>query len=167
MNNISVENIRLIIVSMLSPLFSFFIPISNFMVALIIMFAFNIFCGMRADVVSIVKCKNFSIIKFKNALIELFLYLLIIQTIFAIIVYCGNKQVALLTIKSFTSVFLYVYLCNSFRNLIYAYPKNISFRIIYYIIRLEFNKAMPAHIQKIIERVKRENKNNAENSNIG
>ncbi|WP_236707617.1 hypothetical protein [Bacteroides cellulosilyticus] len=44
--------------------------------------AFNIWCGMRADGVSIVRCQNFKWSKFKNALAELLLYLVIIEVVF-------------------------------------------------------------------------------------
>nr|DAR11874.1 MAG TPA: hypothetical protein [Caudoviricetes sp.] len=36
------------------------------------MFTFNIWAGMRADGVAIVRCKNFSFRKFKNALFSIY-----------------------------------------------------------------------------------------------
>jgi len=58
-----------------SPLFGYLTPTKGFVYALVVMFAFNIWAGMRADGVAIVRCKNFSFRKFKNALCELLLYL--------------------------------------------------------------------------------------------
>jgi hypothetical protein len=49
-----------------------------------------------------------------------------------------------------------VYLQNAFRNLIIAYPKNVAIRVIYHIIRLEFTRALPSHIQPIIDRLEKE-----------
>lgn len=156
MNTFNLENIRLLIVSLFSPLLGYITPTKGFIYALVIMFAFNIWAGMRADGISIIRCKNFSFKKFKNALCELFLYLFIIETIYSIMCNVGDGLAALVVIKSMTYVFMYVYLQNAFRNLIVAYPLNVALRVIYHIIRLEFTRALPSHIQPIIERVENE-----------
>ena len=139
-----------------SPLFAYLIPTAGFMYALVIMFAFNIWAGMRADGVAIVRCKNFSFPKFKNALCELLLYVVIIYVIYSVMWQCGDGGAAIIVIKSLTYVFMYVYLQNAFRNLIKAYPKEIALRIIYHVIRLEFTRAMPSYWQPIIERFQKE-----------
>lgn len=126
------------------------------MYALIIMFAFNIWAGMRADGVAIKNCKRFSFRKFKNALAELLLYVTIIHVIYSVMLQCGDNEAAMIVIKSLTYVFMYVYLQNAFRNLIVAYPKNIALRIIYHVIRLEFTRALPSYWQPIIERFQAE-----------
>ena len=126
------------------------------MYALIIMFAFNIWAGMRADGVAIKNCKRFSFRKFKNALAELLLYVTIIHVIYSVMLQCGGNEAAMIVIKSLTYVFMYVYLQNAFRNLIVAYPKKIALRIIYHVIRLEFTRALPSYWQPIIERFQAE-----------
>nr|DAS72523.1 MAG TPA: hypothetical protein [Caudoviricetes sp.] len=126
------------------------------MYALIIMFAFNIWAGMRADGVAIKNCKRFSFRKFKNALAELLLYVTIIHVIYSVMLQCGDNEAAMIVIKSLTYVFMYVYLQNAFRNLIVAYPKKIALRIIYHVIRLEFTRALPSYWQPIIERFQAE-----------
>ena len=120
------------------------------------MFAFNVWAGMRADGVSVVRCRNFSFKKFKNALAELLLYLIISETIYSIMLNCGDDTAALIAMKSLTYVFMYVYVQNAFRNLIHAYPANKALRIIYHVIRFEFKRALPENVQKIVERVERE-----------
>lgn len=126
------------------------------MYALIIMFVFNIWAGMRADGVAIKNCKRFSFRKFKNALAELLLYVTIIHVIYSVMLQCGDNEAAMIVIKSLTYVFMYVYLQNAFRNLIVAYPKKIALRIIYHVIRLEFTRALPSYWQPIIERFQAE-----------
>lgn len=126
------------------------------MYALIIMFTFNIWAGMRADGVAIKNCKRFSFRKFKNALAELLLYVTIIHVIYSVMLQCGDNEAAMIVIKSLTYVFMYVYLQNAFRNLIVAYPKKIALRIIYHVIRLEFTWALPSYWQPIIERFQAE-----------
>lgn len=150
------EQYRIIFVSAFSPILGCFTPTKGFALALVIMFAFNIWAGMRADGVVIAHCKNFSFRKFKNALAELFLYLVIVETVFSIMVSCGDKEAAIIVVKSLTYVFMYVYLQNAFRNLIKAYPTKVALRIIYHVIRLEFTRVLPGYWQPIIERYQRE-----------
>ena len=150
------EQWRIIAVSTVSPLFGYLTPTKGFVYALVVMFAFNIWAGMRADGVAIVRCKNFSFRKFKNALCEFLLYLFIVEAIFVIMKNCGDENAAVIVVKSLTYVFMYVYLQNAFRNLIKAYPKEIALRIIYHVIRLEFTRALPSYWQPIIERSQKE-----------
>lgn len=157
MNKIfSWEQWRMIFATTASPLFAYLTPTAGFMYALVIMFAFNIWAGMRADGVAIVRCKNFSFRKFKNALCELLLYLFIVEIIFVIMKNCGDDQAAIVVVKSLTYVFMYVYLQNAFRNLIIAYPRELALRIIYHVIRLEFTRALPSYLQPIIDRLEKE-----------
>ena len=60
------EQWRIIAVSTVSPLFGYLTPTKGFVYALVVMFAFNIWAGMRADGVAIVRCKNFSFRKLKT-----------------------------------------------------------------------------------------------------
>ncbi len=150
------EQWRIIAISTVSPVLGYLTPTKGFVYALVVMFAFNIWAGMRADGVAIVRCKNFSFRKFKNALCELLLYLFIVEAIFIIMKNCGDDKAAIIVVKSLTYVFMYVYLQNAFRNLIVAYPRNLALRIIYHVIRLEFTRVLPRYWQPIIERYQRE-----------
>lgn len=150
------DQLRLVFTTFLSTLAAYFTPTKGFLFALILMFAFNIWAGMRADGVSIIRCKNYSHKKFKNALIELFLYLTIIELVFMVMSSVGDKPEALVLIKTLTYVFMYVYTQNGFKNLIIAYPKAIALRIIYHIIRFEFTRALPSYWQPIIDRYQKE-----------
>lgn len=173
MGKFNFENMRIILVTSFSPILGYFTPTKGFMFSLVMMFSFNIWAGMRADGVAIVRCKNFSFRKFKNALCELLLYLFIVETIFIIMKNCGDEKASIIVVKSLTYVFMYVYLQNAFRNLIIAYPRNLALRIIYHVIRLEFTRALPSHLQPIIERLEKEfgddpdksNKKKGENEN--
>lgn len=155
-DKLNLEQWRIIVISTVSPVLGYLTPTKGFVYALVVMFAFNIWAGMRADGVAIVRCKNFSFRKFKNALCELLLYLVIVEAIFVIMKNCGDDQAAIVVVKTLTYVFMYVYLQNAFRNLIVAYPKELALRIIYHVIRLEFARALPSHLQPIIERLEKE-----------
>ena len=156
MEKFNFENMRIILVASFSPILGYFTPTKGFVFSLVMMFSFNIWAGMRADGVSIVRCKNFSFRKFKNALCELILYLFIVETIFIIMKNCGDEKASIIVVKSLTYVFMYVYLQNAFRNLIKAYPTEVALRIIYHVIRLEFTRVLPGYWQPIIERYQRE-----------
>ena len=155
----SVDQIRMVCVSMLSSLLAYLTPTKGFIIALVVMFSFNIWCGMRADGVSIIRCKNFKWSKFKNALAELLLYLLIIEVVFVFMDSMGDRESSLIIIKTITYVCSHVYLQNAFKNLIIAYPKNKVYRIIYHLIRFEFKRATPTHVQGIIDRIENELEN--------
>lgn len=155
-DKLNLEQWRIIVISTVSPVLGYLTPTKGFVYALVVMFAFNIWAGMRADGVAIVRCKNFSFRKFKNALCELLLYLFIVEAIFVIMKNCGDDQAAIVVVKTLTYVFMYVYLQNAFRNLIVAYPKELALRIIYHVIRLEFARALPSHLQPIIGRLEKE-----------
>ena len=150
------EQWRVIVVSTVSPVLGYLTPTNGFVYALVVMFAFNIWAGMRADGVALVRCKNFSFPKFKNALCELLLYVVIIHVVYSVMCQCGDGGAAIIVIKSLTYVFMYVYLQNAFRNLIVAYPRELALRIIYHVIRLEFARALPSYWQPIIERFQKE-----------
>lgn len=150
------EQMRIIFVSAASPILAFLTPTKGFIFALIVMFAFNIWCGMRADGVAIVRCKNFSFRKFKNALAEFLFYILICQTVYTTMVLCGDKDESLIALKSLTYVFMYVYLQNACKNLTIAYPTNKAFRIIYHLIRLEFPRALPSRVRTLVNRIEKE-----------
>ena len=150
------EQWRVIVVSTVSPVLGYLTPTNGFVYALVVMFAFNIWAGMRADGVAFVRCKNFSFPKFKNALCELLLYVVIIHVVYSVMCQCGDGGAAIIVIKSLTYVFMYVYLQNAFRNLIVAYPRELALRIIYHVIRLEFARALPSYWQPIIERFQKE-----------
>lgn len=156
MKSLDLEHIRLIAVGLVSPLLAYITPTKGFVIALVIAFGANVICGMRADGISVTRCKNFSFRKFKNAVFELVMYLLIIQFVYAIMTALGDQKAALVAIKSLSYIFIYIYLQNSFKNLVKVYPKRMALRIIYHVIRLEFTRALPSHIQPIIDRVERE-----------
>lgn len=84
--------------------------------------------------------KTLSGISLKIALVELLLYLIIIEVVFSFMSLIGDGENSLLVIKTITYVFSYVYLQNAFKNLIIAYPRNKGFRIIYHVIRFEFKR---------------------------
>ena len=143
----------------------FFMPTKGFMLALVIMCGFNVWCGMRADGVSIINCKKFSLSKLAKALGELLLYVLIAEVIFSFMHLVGDSEQGLVVVKTMVYAFAYVYLQNGFKNLVQAYPKDKALRMIYHIIRFEFRKAMPSHISEVINKIEEEVDNEMKKEN--
>ena len=150
------SQIQQVAVTVVSAILAWATPTEGFLLALVIAFGFNIFCGMQADGVSIIRCKNFSGSKFKNALVELLLYVFITYVMYGIMIGCNDDNEFIFVIKMLTYIFCYVYIRNGFKNLVKAYPKNIAFRVIYYILRFEFAKALPSYWKPILERLDKE-----------
>lgn len=140
-------------VSMISTTVSYFTPTNGFMYSLVVTFAFNIWAGMRADGITITSCKRFSFKKFKNALAELLLYLIIIWLMYFIMNSCGDPNTALIIVKAITYVIMYVYIQNAFRNLVLAYPNRPAIRVIYHIIRFEFNKVISQYVDGVLSKI--------------
>ena len=150
------SQIQQVAVTVASAILAWATRTEGFLLALVIAFGFNIFCGMQADGVSIIRCKNFSGSKFKNALVELLLYVFITYVMYGIMIGCNDDNESIFVIKMLTYIFCYVYIRNGFKNLVKAYPKNIAFRVIYYILRFEFAKALPSYWKPILERLDKE-----------
>ena len=151
--NVTQEQLRLMLVSAISPILAFLTPTSGFITALVFMFGFNFICGMRADGVnlSVNGVRRFTMLKFISAVQELILYILVITVIFSSVAKMGDHDAAVLSAKTITYVFMYVYLSNGFKNLCISYPDNKSFRLIYHIIRFEFKRLMGERAAKIVE----------------
>lgn len=150
------ESLRLFFVTAISPVLALETPTGGFIIALVAAFAFNIFCGMRADGVSVINLKKFTFSKFKNSLSELALYLIIIYYVYGTMQSMRDANEAIYIVKTLSYVFIYCYTQNGFKNLIVAHPTNVALRVIYHVIRLEFIKAFPSNIKTIIDKYSNE-----------
>ena len=150
------EYLRMLLVTIFSPILGYFTPTSGFLFALIIAFAFNMWCGMRADGITITCCDNFTFKKLRGAIVVFLIFLAVLLVVFAIMKSCGDEAAGVIMAKSLTYVFCYYYLQNSFKNLIAAYPRIIALRVIYHVVRLEFSRAMPDRWKPIMDRLDNE-----------
>ena len=157
--DMSSETLRMMFAPLISVIIAMLTSTSGFIFALVVAFSFNIWCGTKVDGVSIKRCKNFSFSKFKNALLEMFLFVSIIYVISLMMFNMGDIKESLIVTKTITYIFIYAYTSNSFKNLVKAYPKNKAIRIIYHLVRLEFMRAIPSRVQEVIDRVENENEN--------
>lgn len=150
------DQLRTVAASALSYLLAYVTPAGGFVLALVLFAGFNIWCGMRADGVSVQSCKNFRWGKFRQALGELLLCVALVLLLSVGMGAMGDTAESVVVIKSMTYVFCYVYLQNSIKNLIIAYPRNVKLRVVYHLIRFEFGRAMPSHVKGVVERIEDE-----------
>ena len=162
---LSYEQLRMIVVGCISALLAIVTPTRGFILALVLMCGWNIWCGMRADGVVIRTCKNFDKKKFRGALWELLLYLAIILILRSVMWLCGDGSESMYAVKTLAYIFMYVYLQHSFRNLTIAYPKNMAIWMIYLAIRLEFVKMMPSYLRPLLDQYDRHVKQREEQTN--
>ena len=147
------EQMRLVVVAIATPVIGYFAPLETFMEALVLMWGLNVWAGMRADGISIKRCKNFKLRKFRSALNELLLYLMLMLALFGIVERLGEPKMGATLVKYMTIVFIYVYLQHSFRNLIIAYPKKVALRVVYHAIRLEVKRLLPGYWEPIMKKL--------------
>jgi len=140
-----------------------FAPVMTFIYALFVAFAANVLAGMRADDVKlkisrtwpIVLFPNFSGNKFKCALGEFLLILIIIAVLRGVgmlMLLKNNQDVYIF--QYLTWVALYYYGVNSFRNLSIVYPNNRFIKAIYYIIGFKFSKMFGKEVKEILDNEK-------------
>lgn len=146
----------------IAPLIGFLSPTNDFLLGLVICFGFNIWCGLRADGVTMLHCKKFSGKKFKDSLIELLTYIAIIYVIFSSMTLAGDERESIIVIKILSYIFMGFYIQNGFNNLIQAYPKNKAYRAVYHFMRMEFKRMMPEYVQSAIDKYNKQNESENE-----
>lgn len=150
------DQLRIIGASLLSYLLAYVTPAGGFIFALVLFALFNLWCGMRADGISVQSCRNFKWSKFRAAVGEMFLSVALVLLLSIGMGAMGDATESVVVVKTMTYVFCYVYVQNSIKNLIIAYPRNVSLRIIYHLIRFEFKRAVPSQVKSVVERIENE-----------
>ena len=144
------EQIRQFFVWLTCSVVAALTPTAGFVTALVFAWAFNVWCGMRADGVVIITCKNWSWKKFAHACAELVMFLCIIWLVALITYFCGDIDEGLYACKTINYVFALSYFQNGLKNLCKAHPQNRSLWIIYLFVRFDFSKML--RIDTLIER---------------
>lgn len=152
MNELIPEQVRLLWTLLTSTLLAIVAPTGAFVGALTLASMFNVWAGMRADGVSVIRCKRFSWDKFLRALCEFMVILVVIELIRGIMYLCGDDGVSLYPVKILTYAACVIYLQNSLKNLVKAYPKNKMLWVVYLFIRCEWRKALPSNVDAMLER---------------
>jgi len=150
-NILTMEQIRLIVVSAGASLMASIAPTHGFVVGLLLCWTFNVWAGARADGVAVFACRHFSWSKFKTALWELLLFIAIIWLIHSVVWFSDDREPAGYAAKWLSYVFDYHYVSNAFKNLVKTYPKNKGLWMVYLVIRLEFHRLIPSHISEAIK----------------
>lgn len=159
------DQIRALGTLLTSTLIAIVCPTANMMAALTLACMFNIWCGMRADGVSVIRCHCFSWSKFSKALYEFMLILMVIELIRGIMFLCGDNDASMYPVKVLTYAVSIYYFQNAMKNLVKAYPESKGLWIVYLFIRFEWKKALPSNVAEKIELYKQHEANNKNNGN--
>lgn len=149
MNIFTLEQIRRLFVGLLSSIAACVAPTKGFVLALTIAWAFNVWCGMRADGVVNFRCKNWSWRKFSYSLIELIAFLTVIELVAVVTYSCGDAAAGLYACKTINYIFVWSCFENGLKNLCKAHPTTKALWIVYLFVRLEFTKVL--RIDSIID----------------
>lgn len=158
-NNFMPEQIRAFGTLFLSTLMAIVCPTASMMGALTIACMFNIWCGMRADGVSVIRCHRFSWGKFSKALYEFVLILMVIELVRGIMYLCGDDDASMYPIKVLTYAISIYYCQNAMKNLVKAYPESKGLWVLYLFVRFEWKKALPSNVAEKIEQYKQHEEN--------
>ncbi|MBR2184727.1 MAG: hypothetical protein IJ897_04805 [Prevotella sp.] len=129
-----------------------FTPTVGFLTAIIIGWGANVWCGMRADGVTLFSCHNFSWKKFLVALAELLMYLSVMEVVSLIGHQMGDDEEVRYACKTMSYFIIYCYGVNSLRNLCKVYPNSEALWLIYVFVRMDFRRLW--RIDDLMERYK-------------
>lgn len=160
MNELIPEQVRMVCTLLTSTILAIVTPTGTFVAALTLASMFNVWAGMRADGVSVIRCKRFSWDKFLRALCEFMVTLVVLELIRGIMYLCGDDGVSLYPVKILTYAACVIYLQNALKNLVKAYPKNKILWVVYLFIRCEWRKALPANVDAMLKRYEQHVANN-------
>ena len=160
MNELIPEQVRMVCTLLTSTILAIVTPTGTFVAALTLASMFNVWAGMRADGVSVIRCKRFSWDKFLRALCEFMVTLVVLELIRGIMYLCGDDGVSLYPVKILTYAACVIYLQNALKNLVKAYPKNKMLWVVYLFIRCEWRKALPNNVNAMLERYEQHVANN-------
>lgn len=149
-NGMMQEQVRLMWTLLTSTILAIVAPTGSFLAALTLGCMFNVWAGMRADGVSVIRCRNFSWDKFLRAIIEYGVILTVIELIRAVMFLCGDVSESLYPVKTLTYTAFYIYLQNALKNLVKAYPNNKMLWVLYLFVRCEWRKMIPTNIDALM-----------------
>lgn len=115
-------------------------PTVQFVTAVVVTAFFNVWCGMRADGVVNIRCRNFSWRKFTYALMELLAILFVIEVIAIVCHTMGDTEVSMYACKTTAYLIVYCYMDNGLKNLCKAYPKTRGLWYLYLFVHLDFRR---------------------------
>lgn len=150
-NGMMPEQVRALWTLLCSTILAILAPTGSFLVAMTLACMFNIWAGMRADGVSVIRCHAFSWGKFREAIFEFAVILAVIELIRGIMFLCGDGGASMYPVKILTYTVCLMYVQNSLKNLVKAYPKNRSLWVMYLFVRFEWKRALPSNVGAMVE----------------
>ena len=110
-------------------------PLAEPVLILVILFVFDIVCGIITD--KIINKTGFSFSKFMKSIQFLCLYVVIIASIWAVCYLQDDIEEGLLLLKTITYVCAYFYFSNIAKNLHESHPKNRFFAFLFFVLSVD------------------------------
>jgi hypothetical protein len=135
-------------------------PLFNPVIILVVLFIFDIVCGIISD--KIINKTHFSFSKFLRAVLFLALYIVIITAIYVICWLQNDIQEGETLLKVITYVCSYFYFSNIARNLHETYTDNRFFAFLFYVLSVDlFTSKLPI-LQKFLNQEKKQKNENTD-----
>ena len=134
-------------------------PVFNPTIILAILFVIDIAAGIISD--KLINKADFSFKKFFKAVMFLFLYVVIIGTLYLICYLQEDIEEGKLLLKTITYACAYFYSSNIAKNLHETYPTNRFFAFLYFVLSLDlFTKKIPVIHNFLAQEKKRKDEEN-------
>jgi hypothetical protein len=124
-------------------------PLLNPVIVLVILFLLDIVGGLAAD--RMLNRMGFRFAKFLKSVAFLFLYVVIIASIYLICYLQNDISEGLLLLKTITYVCGYFYFSNIARNLHESYPKNRFFSFLFFVLSVDILTSRIPVLRKFLE----------------
>jgi len=133
--------IKATIISLMSGVAAYFLPIQPFVFVIILAFMLNFFAGLSAGF--LVNNESFDFKKAFWTLIEMATYLVIVAASFSIGDKMNDRDAVLKAIYGVTYAFIYFYAINILKNLKRMFPESRAISFLHFTLSLEFIKRIP------------------------
>ena len=135
------ENIKILIIGVLSSVAAYFHPITHVLFSLFYLFLLNLLFGLVAGIT--INKEVFSFRKAFNCMKETAVFFLILASIYTVGEKMGNPSGALQCVTAVTYAFIYFYTVNILKNLRRLFPASRGLAFVYYAVSFEFVRKVP------------------------
>ena len=129
-------------------------PLFNPVIILVILFIFDIVCGIIAD--RVINNIGFRFRKFLMSIRFLCLYVVIIGIIYTLCYLQNDIQEGLMLLKTVTYVCSYFYFSNIAKNLHESYPKNRFFSFLFFVLSVDVLTSKIPVLNKFLQTEKKQ-----------
>jgi hypothetical protein len=150
------DAIKVFLSLIIGALISVLNPLTEPVLILVMLFIFDIVCGMIAD--RVINGRGFKFGKFLKSVQFLCLYVVIVGTIYVICYLQDDVEEGLLLLKTITYVCGYFYFSNIAKNLHESYPNNRFFGFLFFVLSVDILTRRIPLLNKFLSKEKEDGK---------